>query len=123
MVRLIAGGDFGSRNSAVDRANTIAEDYFFTPKTASFAAWATRNSTTVLGWNLDLLLPLWINARARLPLLLHQLAKTGQDKFAVLFNLFVSEHAGRIEEYSSGSFVGQDNAWKRPFWKCLEITG
>ena len=32
-----------------------------------------------LGWNLDLLLRLWIKARARLPLLLHQLAKTGQD--------------------------------------------
>ena len=49
---------------------------------------------------------LWIKARARLPLLLHQLAKTGQDKFAVLFNLFVGERAERIQEYSSGSFVG-----------------
>ncbi len=37
-----------------------------------------------LGWNLDLLLRLWIKARARFSLLLHQLAKTGQDKFAVL---------------------------------------
>ena len=34
------------------------------------------------------------------------LPKTGQDKFAVLFNLFVGECAKRIEEYSSGSFVG-----------------
>ena len=33
-----------------------------------------------LGWNLELLLRLWIKARARLPLLLHQLAETGQDK-------------------------------------------
>jgi hypothetical protein len=32
----------------------------------------------------------WIKAGACLPLLLHQLAKTGQDKFAVLFNLFVA---------------------------------
>jgi hypothetical protein len=39
-----------------------------------------------LGWNLDLLLRLWIKARARFPLLLHQFAKTGQDKFAVLFS-------------------------------------
>ena len=59
-----------------------------------------------LGWNLDLLLRLWIKARARFSLLLHQLAKTGQDKFAVLFNLFVGERAERIEEYSSSSFVG-----------------
>src|SRR5215469_12738837 len=56
--------------------------------------------------NPDLLLCLGIKARARLPLLLHQLAKTGQDKFAVLFNLFISERAERIREYSSGSFVG-----------------
>ena len=59
-----------------------------------------------LGWNLDLLLRLRIKARASLPLLLHQLAKTRQDKFAVLFNLFVGERAERIQEYSSGSFVG-----------------
>jgi hypothetical protein len=50
------------------------------------------------GWNPDLLLRLGIKARARLPLLFHQLAKTGQGKFAVLFNLFVGERAERIEE-------------------------
>ena len=38
-----------------------------------------------LGWNLDLLLRFGIEARARFPLLLHQLAEAGQDKFAVLF--------------------------------------
>jgi hypothetical protein len=59
-----------------------------------------------LSWNLDFLLCLWINADASLPLLLHQLAKTGQDKFAVLFDRFVREVAERIEEYSSSSFVG-----------------
>ena len=59
-----------------------------------------------LGWNLDLR----IKARTRLPLLLHQLAKTGQDKFAVLFNLFVGERAERIEKYSSGFFVGLASA-------------
>src|SRR5260370_8794978 len=53
-----------------------------------------------LGWNLDLLLRLWIKARARLPLLLHQLAKTGQDKFAVLFGGFVGDVAERIKEYA-----------------------
>src|SRR5215831_12964032 len=59
-----------------------------------------------LGWNLDLLLRFGIEARARFPLLLHQLAEAGQDKFAVLFGRFVSESTERIEEYSSGSFVG-----------------
>jgi hypothetical protein len=59
-----------------------------------------------LGWNPDLLLRLRIKARARFPLLLYELAKTGQDKFAVLFNRFVREVAERIEEHSSDSFVG-----------------
>ena len=63
-----------------------------------------------LGWNFDFLLRLWIKARACLPFLLHQLAKTGQDEFAVLFDLFVREVAERIEEYSSGSFVGLGGA-------------
>jgi len=72
-----------------------------------------------LCWNLDLLLRLWIKARARLPLLLHQLAKTGQDKFAVLFNLFVGERAERIQEYSSGSFVGLGGFGKGALQFCL----
>ena len=59
-----------------------------------------------LGWNLDLLLRLGIEARASLPFLLYELAKAGQDEFAVLFNLFVCERAERLQEYSSGSFVG-----------------
>src|SRR5271157_2871316 len=46
-----------------------------------------------LGWNLDLLLRLGIKACTCFPLLLYQLAKTGQDEFAVLFNLFVCESA------------------------------
>jgi hypothetical protein len=58
------------------------------------------------GWNLDLLLCIRIEAYAGLPFLLYELAKTGQDKFAVLFDLFVREVAERIEEYSSGPFVG-----------------
>jgi hypothetical protein len=49
-----------------------------------------------LSWNLDFLLCLGINPGARFSLLLHKLAKTGQDKFAVLFDRFVSEVAERI---------------------------
>jgi hypothetical protein len=58
-----------------------------------------------LSWNLDFLLCLGINPGARFSLLLHKLAKTGQDKFAVLFDRFVGEVAERIEEYPSGFFV------------------
>ena len=49
-----------------------------------------------LGGNLDFLLCLGVNPGARFPLLLHKLAKTGQDKFAVLFDRLVSEVAERI---------------------------
>ena len=59
-----------------------------------------------LGWNLDLLLRFGVEARARLPFLLHQLAEAGQDEFAVLFGRFVSESTERIEEYSSGLLIG-----------------
>jgi hypothetical protein len=60
--------------------------------------------------NLYLQLRPGIEARACFPLLLHQLAKTGQDEFAVLFSLFVCERAERLEEYSGGSFVGLGGA-------------
>ena len=59
-----------------------------------------------LGWNLDLLLRLGIEAHASLPLLLYELAKAGQDEFAVLFDRFVGDAAERIEEYAGDSFVG-----------------
>src|SRR5215469_6428295 len=55
--------------------------------------------------NLDLLLRLWIDAGSRFPLLLHQLAKAGQDELAVLLDLSVGEAGESVEEYSGGSFV------------------
>jgi len=58
------------------------------------------------GGNPDLLLRLGIKARARFSLLLHQLAKAGQNEFAGLFGRFVSESTERIEEYSSGLLIG-----------------
>src|ERR1700756_5247346 len=76
-------------------------DYFFTPKNRVLCGLGNTKFDDGLGWNLDLLLRL----RAFL-FCFHQLAKTGQDKFAVLFNLFVGERAERIQEYSSGFFVG-----------------
>jgi hypothetical protein len=44
---------------------------------------------------------------------LHELAKAGQDELTVLRSPFVCEVAQRIEEYSSGSFVGLGS-----FGKC-----
>ena len=79
-----------------------------------------------LGWNLDLLLRLGIEARASLPFLLYELAKARQDEFAVLFNLFVCERAERLEEYSSGSFVGLGGSsecdLKVQSWSCLAVA-
>jgi hypothetical protein len=46
-----------------------------------------------LGRNLDLLFRLGIEAGASLPFLLYDLAKAGQDEFAVLFDRFVGEVA------------------------------
>jgi hypothetical protein len=59
-----------------------------------------------LGWNFDFLLRLRIEARASLPFLLYELAKSRQDEFSVLFDRFVGERAESIEEYSGGSLGG-----------------
>jgi hypothetical protein len=76
------------------------------PKNRVFCRLGDAKFDDGLGWNFDFLLRLWIKARARLPLLLHQLAKTRQDEFAVLFDLFVREVAERIEKYSRSLFGG-----------------
>jgi hypothetical protein len=76
------------------------------PKNAVLCCLRDSEFDDSLGWNLDLLLGLGIEARARFRLLLYELAKAGQDEFAGLFDLFVCEHAKSIQEYSSGSFVG-----------------
>src|ERR1700682_837940 len=76
------------------------------PKNRVFCRLGDAKFDDGLGWNFDFLLRLWIKADARFPLLLYELAKTGQNKFAVLFDRFVREVAECIEEYSSGSFVG-----------------
>ena len=72
-----------------------------------------------LGWNLDLLLRLGIEARTCLPLLFYQLAKTGQDEFAVLFHRFVGEVAERIDEYSSRLLIGLGCFGKCDLQFCL----
>jgi hypothetical protein len=81
-------------------------DYFFTPKTPSFAALATRNLTTVLAGILIFCCVFGLKPVRAFLFLLHQLAKSGQDKFAVLLNLFIGKRAKSFQEHSRGSFVG-----------------
>ena len=76
------------------------------PQNRVFRGLGDSEFDDALGWDLDLLLRLGIEACTCLPLLLYELAKAGQDEFAVLFDLFVCERAERIEEYAGGSFIG-----------------
>jgi hypothetical protein len=88
-------------------------DYFLTPKTPSFAALATRNLTTVLAGILIFCCVFGLKPVRAFLFCFTSLPKTGQNKFAVLLNLFVGDVAERIEKYSSGSFVGLSG-----FGKC-----
>src|SRR6516164_7605789 len=74
-----------------------SRDYFFTPRTASFVALATRNLTPVLAGILVFLLRLGVESRPRFSFLFHQLPKTWQYEFAGLFDLFVCQRAECIE--------------------------
>jgi hypothetical protein len=76
------------------------------PQNRVFCSLSDSEFDDGFGWNPDLLLRLRIKARARFSLLFYELAKTEQDKLAVLFNRFVREVAECIDEYSSDSFVG-----------------
>ena len=59
-----------------------------------------------LGWDLDFLLCLGIEASTCFPLLLYELPKSRHDEFAVLFGGFVGDGAERIKEYAGGLFIG-----------------
>ena len=80
--------------------------YFLYPQNRVLCRLGDSEFDDGLGWNLDLLLRLGIEARACLPLLLDELAESRHDEFAVLFGIFVRDGAKRIEKYSSGSFIG-----------------
>ena len=71
-------------------ATEEAKAYFFAPRIASFAALATRNLTTVLAGILIFCCVLGLMP-VRAFLLLHQLAKAGQNKFAFFFDRFISK--------------------------------
>src|SRR5438132_10437254 len=58
------------------------------------------------GGNFDLLLRLWIKARASFSLLFYELPKYRHDEFAILFGDFVGDGAKRIKKYAGGPFIG-----------------
>jgi len=66
-----------------------------------------------LGRNLDLLFRLGIEAGASLPFLLYDLAKAGQDGFAVLFDRFVGEVADYPRYNCSARSPFRRNLWER----------
>jgi hypothetical protein len=80
-------------------------NYFFTPRTVSFATLAARNLSTVLAGILIFCCVLGLKP-VRPRLLFYQLTEARQNEFAFLFDRFVSEGAQRIEEYSSGLLIG-----------------
>ena len=80
-------------------------DYFLTPKTP-FSRLGHTKFNDRLGWNLDLLLRLWIKTRCALSFSASRACQNRARQFHVLLNLFVGDVAERIEKYSSDSFVG-----------------
>ena len=81
-------------------------DYFLTPKTPSFAAFATRNLTTVLAGILMFCCVFGLKPVRAFLFCFTSLPKPGKTNSPFLFNLFVGERTERIQEYSSRSFVG-----------------
>src|SRR5260370_110083 len=74
-----------------------ARDYFFIPRTASFAALATRNLTTVLAGILIFCCVFGLKPVRAFLFCFTSLPKPGNDEFAALFSLFVCEVAERLE--------------------------
>src|SRR5882757_5288153 len=88
------------------KISSVSARLLLYPQNPVFCCFGDSEFNDGLGCDLDFLPRRRIKARACLSLLLHQLSKTGQYKFIVLFNLFVREVAERIEEHSSGSLGG-----------------
>ena len=80
-------------------------DYFFTPKTASFAALATRNLTTVLVGILIFCCVFGLKPVRAFLFCFTSLPKPGKTN-SPFFLISLGERAERIEKYSSGFFVG-----------------
>ena len=83
------------------------KNYFFDSHDRVLGRLGDSKFNNGLGWNLDLLLRLWVETHASLPFLLNELAEARQNEFAVFFDRFVGEGTQCIEEYTGGSFVGR----------------
>ena len=80
-------------------------DYFFTPKTPSFAALATRNLTTVLAGILIFCCVFGLKPVRAFLFCFTSLPKPGKTN-SPFFLISVGERAECIEKYSSDPFVG-----------------
>jgi hypothetical protein len=68
------------------------------PENSIFRCFGDSEFDHCLGWNLDLLLGLGIDAGTGFSLLFQQFAKTGQDEFSILLDLFVGKLSERIKK-------------------------
>src|SRR6202045_553018 len=99
--------------STKSRCASCSNDLLLYPQNRVLGRLGDSESDDGLSGNLDLLLRRRIEARTCLSLLLYELAKAGQDEFAVLFGIFVGDGTERIKEYAGGLFIGL-----RGFGKC-----
>ena len=88
-------------------------DYFFYSMNAVLSRLGDSEFDDGLGWDLDFLLGLGIEASTCFPLLLYELPKSRHDEFAVLFGIFVGDGTERIKEYAGCLFISL-----RGFGKC-----
>jgi hypothetical protein len=86
--------------------DTAADDYFFIPRIESFAALATRNLTTVLAGILIFCCVLGLKPVRAFLFCFTSLPKPGRTNSPLFLISLLCECAERLEEYSSGSFVG-----------------
>jgi hypothetical protein len=89
------------------------------PKNAVLSRLGDSEFEDGLGWDLDFLLGLGIEASTCFPLLLYELPKSRHDEFAVLFGIFVGDGTERIKEYAGGLFIGLRGCGKCALKFCL----
>ncbi len=84
----------------------MSKDYFFTPRIASFAAFATRNLTTVLAGILSFCCVLGLKPVRAFLFCFTNLPKPGKRNSPFFLMALYSEVAQRIEKNGGGLFVG-----------------
>ena len=89
----------------IDTAPPAESVLLLGPQDCVFGGFRDTELNDCLGRNFDFLLRFRVDASARFPFLLYQLAKAGQHEFAFLFDPLVSKAGERIEEKRGRPFV------------------